>query len=194
MAAQPGGRCQRGVAGRPVGLAPARLVGRERVQDRLLEQPGMLGAAQLLPGAGRCAAVPRDAPAGGGEDLHVQLAEAGRHGHGLADQAGRDAVVVALERDERRAPDDALDLKLRGERGAGQAEQALLAGELGDRQPRRVRRSATATAHRSRSACAWPRLETGAVRHHDRVTYWIAFSTTPLRCGRRGGQTHTSTP
>ncbi len=82
----------------------------------MLEQPGVLGAAQLLPGAGGSAAVARDAPAGGGEDLHVQLAEAGRHGHALPDQAGRDAVVVALERDECGAPDDALNFKLRGER------------------------------------------------------------------------------
>ena len=93
----------------------------------------MLGAAQLLPGAGRRAAVPGDPPAGGGEDLDVQLAEAGRDGHGLADEAGRDAVVVALERDERRAPDDPRNLKLRRERRRWQPEQALLAGELGDR-------------------------------------------------------------
>ena len=160
----------------------------------MLKQPGVLGAAQLLPGAGRCAAVPRDAPAGGGEDLHVQLAEAGRHGHGLADQAGRDAVVVALERDERRAPDDALNFKLRRKRVRRQAEQALLAGELGDRQP--AARAAVGDRDRPpvQVGLRLAKLETGAVRHHDRVTYWIAFSTTPLRCGRRGGQTHTSTP
>ena len=46
----------------------------------------------------------------------MQLAEAGRDGHGLPDQAGRDAVVAALERDECGAPDDALNFELRGER------------------------------------------------------------------------------
>ena len=74
------------------------------------------------------------ASAGGGRDLDVQLAEAGRHGHGLADQAGRDAVVVALERNERGTTDDPMYLKLRGERERRQGEQALPAGELGDRQ------------------------------------------------------------
>jgi hypothetical protein len=43
--------------------------------------------------------------------------------------------VVALKGDERRAADDALDLKLRRERVRRQPEQVLLAGELGDRGP-----------------------------------------------------------
>jgi hypothetical protein len=90
VAAQPGGCYECRVAGRPVGLAPAGLVGRERVEDRLLEHAGVLDATQLLPGAARCAAVPHDPPAGSGEDLHVQLAEAGRHRDGLADETGRD--------------------------------------------------------------------------------------------------------
>jgi hypothetical protein len=167
VAAQPSSGCQRRVAERPVGLAPARLVGRKRIEDRLLEQPGMLGAAQLLAGAGRRAAVARDSPAGGGEDLDVQLAEAGRDGHGLASQSGRDAVVVVLERDECRAADDALNLKLRRERRRRQSEQPLSRASSAIVLAPRLRRSATATAHRSRSACAWPSDETGAVRHHD---------------------------
>jgi hypothetical protein len=101
----------------------------------LLEQPRVLGAAQQLPGAGRRAAMTRDAPAGGGDDLQLQLAEPGRDGDGLPDQAGRDAVAVALERDQRRTADDALDRQLRGERERGQRDQALLGGELRDRLP-----------------------------------------------------------
>lgn len=102
--------------------------------------------------------------------------------------------MVALERNQRGPTDDALDLKLRGERERRQSQQALLAGELGGRQGRGARGgSATASAHRSRSAWAWPSVDTGGVRHHDLVTYRIAFSTTPLRCGRRDGQTDTST-
>src|SRR3954447_8753874 len=53
--------------------------------------------------------------------------------------------------------------------------------------PGRRRRSDTATAQRSRSAWAWPSEATGALRHHERVTYLIAASTTPfaLRAPRR---------
>jgi hypothetical protein len=67
----------------------------------------------------------------------------------------------------------------------------LLGGETGDRCALALRLSATVTAHRSKSVWACPRLETGAVRHPERVMYLIAASTTPLRCGRRAGQTHT---
>ncbi len=77
MAAQPRGLLERLVAGRPVGLAPARLVGRERIQDRLLKQPRVPWAAQRLPAASRRAAMTPNASAGRGEDLQMQLAEAG---------------------------------------------------------------------------------------------------------------------
>ena len=101
MAAQPRGLGARLVAGRPVGLAPAWLVGRERVKDRLLEHPGVLVCAQELARARRRAAMARDPAAGRRADLQVQLAEPGGDGYGLPHQAGRDAVAVALEGDER---------------------------------------------------------------------------------------------
>jgi len=64
VAAQPRGLRERCVSGRPVGLAPARLVGRERAEDRLFEQQGVLTAAQQLPGAGRRSSVARDSATG----------------------------------------------------------------------------------------------------------------------------------
>ena len=54
--------------------------------------------------------------------------------------------------------------------------------------------SATSTLQRSSERCASAIVVTGALRHHDRVRYLIAASTTPLRCARRGGQTAISTP
>jgi hypothetical protein len=79
----------------------------------------------------------------------VLLADARRDGHALADETRRDAVVVALERDQRRAADDALGLKLRRERSGRQAEQAILAGELGNR----ARAALAAIGDRDRPSC-----------------------------------------
>jgi hypothetical protein len=54
--------------------------------------------------------------------------------------------------------------------------------------------SATWIDQRSSDAWASAIDVTLAVRHHERVRYLIAASTTPLRCARLGGQTAISTP
>jgi hypothetical protein len=136
----------------------------------------------------------RDPPASGGHNLQVQLAEAGGDRHRLADEAGREAVALGLKHHKRPAADDARNLSCAGNAATGRASRPSWPASLAIVRPLRWRRSKTATAHRSRSAFACPSDATGAVCHHDLVTYWIAFSTTPLALRPARGQTHTSTP
>ena len=49
--------------------------------------------------------------------------------------------------------------------------------------------------HRSSEACAASTVTSSArVRHQRWAAVWLAFSTTPLRFPRRGGQIATDTP
>lgn len=66
----------------------------------------------------------------------MQLAEARADRDGLADEAGRDAVAVALKGDQGGPRDHPLDLQLRGERRRRQRAQVLLGGDFGDRSAR----------------------------------------------------------
>lgn len=59
----------------------------------------------------------------------------------------------------------------------------------------RVRVSPTRAQNRSRSAWACAGVHSSArVRHQRCAAVWLAFSTTPLRCPRRGGQIRTPAP
>lgn len=77
--------------------------------------------------------MPGDPAAGLRVDLEVDVAEPGPDGDGLPGVAWRDAVAVALERDQRVVSDDTLGLVLGRERQLRQREQRFCAGELTDR-------------------------------------------------------------
>src|SRR5271163_2462632 len=122
-------RGQSVLAGWAVLLCPAGLLCRERAEHRGLQEPCVLCVLQDLSGPRWSAAVSGGAPPRRGEGLQVKLTQAGADGDGLPDEAGRDAVAVALEGDHRGARDDALNLKQSGERGPSQLQQTLLGGE-----------------------------------------------------------------
>jgi hypothetical protein len=95
----------------------------------------MLGASQHLAGAVRGAAMPRDPPPGLRVDLQVHVPEPSANDHGLRRVAGRNAVAVALKRDQCVVGDDTFGLVLGRERQLRQDEQRLAGGELTDRAP-----------------------------------------------------------
>ena len=100
----------------------------------MLEVGAVRAGADQLPGAGGRAAVRGDRRAAGADDLDRWRAEPRADGHGQADQAGRDAVAVAVEADQRARRHLALDADLGREGQLGQRAQALASGQLADGQ------------------------------------------------------------
>ena len=96
---------------------------------------GVFGAADRLFGAGRGASVCRDLDPGSGDDPQVRLPDARADGQWLAGVAGRDAVVVRLEHDQRGARRDPVDRDLGRERQRRQLPQRLCGAELADGAP-----------------------------------------------------------
>ena len=92
----------------------------------------MLCGADRLAGAERCAAVAGNDLPGRRDDPQQRVADRGEHGHGAARAGGRDAVVVALEGDQRRPGCLALDGDLRRVGERRQRAQRLRGAELAD--------------------------------------------------------------
>jgi hypothetical protein len=81
-----------------------------------------------------------------------------------------------------------------GNAGTGNGRNDSLAPSSPTVLPRRPRRSDTLIVNVSSDCCASSIELALAVRHQRPPMNLIAASTTPLRCGRCGGQIATSTP
>jgi hypothetical protein len=198
LSAQPLGLGERGLGRRPADLALARSPVRERGQHLAFQRDDVPGVAHRLAGAARRPAVTCDDGPPGGGDVETVLTEPVPDPDLGPGQSWRDGVQIPVEGHQALRADRPLDLQLGGERANRDVQQRFVAASWPTvtLMPSSVRRrSSIRTASLSMPDWAWPTLSaSGTVRHQRWAAEWLAFSTTPLRLPRRGGQMSTPTP